>query len=163
MWFGLHPKSLILMIRPDLLQASRLAAKIIKITIIALHELWIERCRIIHITMVDGIQIEERVELINEIEHVKMTMELNNVKFKNMSTEIISSLPTSTIKGLLFEYYALINDIQAYNSINERTIRYKNKINNHITEEGHVIREGILEKIELWKRDKDENEGNNFV
>ena len=77
----------------------------------ALHELWSERFRITHITMVDVIQIEERVELISEIEYVKMTTEVNGVKFKNMSKETMSSLPTSTIKGFLFEHYALINDI----------------------------------------------------
>ena len=109
------------------------------------------------------IQIEERVELINEIEHVKITTELNDVKIKNISTETISSLPTSTIKGLLFECCDLINDIQTYNNVNESTIRHENKTNNHLTEEGHIMREGMMEKIELWKRDKDKIEENNFI
>ena len=69
MWFGLHPNSLNLMLHQHSMQASRIAAKVMKTTIMALHELWIERCRIIHIAMVDGIQIEERVELTNELEH----------------------------------------------------------------------------------------------
>ena len=63
--------------------------------------------------MVDGMQIEERVELVNELEQVNMSAEVNVAKFKNMSKETISSLPTTTIKGLLFEHHALINDLQA--------------------------------------------------
>ena len=58
-----------------------------------------------------------------------------------MSKETISSLPTWTVKGLLFKYNALMNNIQAYKRINERTISCKNKINNHLMEEGYIIRE----------------------
>ena len=68
-----------------------------------------------------------------------------------MSKEAISSLPTSTINRLLFQYYTSMNGIQAYNSINKRRIKYKNKISDYLIEEGYIIQERILERIELWK------------
>ena len=92
-----------------------------------------------------------------------MNAEVNVANFKNMSKETISSLTTSTIKGLLFECCALINDLQAYNRINKRSISCRNKTNNCLTEEGHIAREGTLENVDQCKRDEDEKDINNFI
>ena len=72
-------------------------------------------------------------------------------------------LKTSTIKGLLFEHCTLINDFQAYNRINGRSMGYRNKINNHLMEVSCIVREGILEKIDQCKSYKDEKDINNFI
>ena len=62
--------------------------------------------------MADGIQIEERVELVKELEDISMNIGDSNVcsACKNLSKETISSLPTSIIKGILYEYYILMNN-----------------------------------------------------
>ena len=69
------------MLCPDLTQLSRVTAKIIKSAIVSLYKIWIERCGITHTTVVDGVQIEEIIELTNEIEHVKITTEVSDARF----------------------------------------------------------------------------------
>jgi len=102
--------------------------------------------------MADGIQIEERVELIKELEEIKRGTENNIGSYTHeyLSKETVSSLPTPAIKGILFEYYESMNNYLSYNNINEYSIRYKSRINQNLTEEEYVIREGIFEKIEYY-------------
>ena len=88
-----------------------------------------------------------------------MNTEANDMKFKNISKEVFS-LPTSTIKGLLFECHVLINDIQACDRVNEKTKRCKNKINNH---RGIHHTRGNNGNDRAIQRHKDENEVNNFT
>ena len=54
-------------IHDDPLQAHLLMAKIIAKYFQLLHELWLKCCEIIHMQMADGIEIEERVELLQEL------------------------------------------------------------------------------------------------
>ena len=49
------------------------------------------------------------------------------------------------MKGILFEYYTTTNNKVAYDNINKYSKEHLQKINNKISEEGHVIQEKILE------------------
>ena len=75
--------------------------------------------------------------------------------------DIIIKLPSETIKGILFEHYSVINNKEAYQNINNQSIRYKIKINNLISEEGYIMREKqlvLLERYQSRKEDSDSEE-----
>ena len=57
-------------IHKDKLQAQSIIAKIIYQCITLLHELWLQQCHIIHIKS-DGVEIEEKVELINKLKQTR--------------------------------------------------------------------------------------------
>ena len=54
-------------------------------------------------------------------------------------------MTTAQLKGLLFEFYSKQGDLEAYNNINKRTLEYRNKINNGISEEGYILCERMLQ------------------
>ena len=59
---------------------------------------------------------------------------------KNMSLTKVKDLSSSIIKGILFKYYTLINNKQAYDNINKRSKEYLQRINAEISEEGYILR-----------------------
>ena len=63
---------------------------------------------------------------------------------ENLSLTKVKDLSSSTIKGILFEYYTLINNKQAYNNINKRSKEYLQRINAGISEEGYILCERRL-------------------
>ena len=54
------------------------------------------------------------------------------------------------MKSILFEYYTTTNNKVVYDDINKYSNEYVQKINNKISEEGHIIQEKILEYIEKF-------------
>ena len=62
-----------------------------------------------------------------------------------MSMNQLAKLPTEIIRSILFEYYLATDKTIAYNNINVRSLRFKAKMNDSISEEGYIIWEGILE------------------
>ena len=57
---------------------------------------------------------------------------------------IINKIPTSELKGILFEVYLAISDKEACNKVNQRLKRYLSKINSGILAESYIIREKSL-------------------
>ena len=57
----------------------------------------------------------------------------------NLSLTKIKDLLSSTITGILFKYYTLINNKQAYNNINKWSNEYLQWINIGISEEGYIL------------------------
>ena len=73
----------------------------------------------------------------------------------------ITKLPSETIKGILFKYYSITNNKEAYQNINNRSIWYKAKINNGILEEEYIMQEKqlvLLERYQSCKEDSDSEE-----
>ena len=71
-----------------------MVSKLIKCILIRLHELWLVRCQIIHAVLVDGTNIEEKVDLQNEIKGVRRANR-GHINFD------IDKASTAQIKGWL--------------------------------------------------------------
>ena len=66
--------------------------------------------------MADGLEIEERVNLINELKGI-FTNGHNDClppQYQLISVRQCKNFPSIEIKGTLFEYYLTISDIEAY-------------------------------------------------
>lgn len=126
--------------------------KIIVSCVSILHELWMQRCQIIHMKLVDGIEIEEKVDLINELKLVRTNGSPEEMKqYNKISDERIGKIPTETIKGILFEYYSLMGNKTACKNLNIRSLRCKARLNEGVSEEGYVMWERQLELIDKCK------------
>ena len=136
-WHGFFPSSVAHHIHQDTLLAHQMVSKLIKCMLIRLHELWLVRCQIIHAVLVDGTNIEEKVDLQNEIKGIRRVNRVH-INFD------INKASTTQIKGWLFAYYAQMNDRAAYDNINKRTLEHRYKINKGISEEGYIMRENML-------------------
>ena len=137
-WYRFFPSIIIDYIHNDKLSAHRIISKLIKGILIQFHDLWIARCQIIHTSISDRTHIEERIDLRNEIRKVtssyRIQLDIN-----------INKITTAQVKGWLFEFYSKQGNIEAYNNINKRTLEYKNKIDNGISEEGYILRKRMLQ------------------
>ena len=99
------------------------------------------RCKIIHTKLIDSTEIEEYIELIKEL--LTILQKQDKMAFtdimKNMTLTKVKDLSSSITKGILLEYYTLINDKQGYNNINKHSKEYLQKINIGISKEGYII------------------------
>ena len=66
-------------------------------------------------------------------------------------------MTTVQLKGWLFEFYSKQGDLEAYNNINKRTLEYRNKINNRISEEGYILYKRILQLEDEFSSKYEEN------
>ena len=109
------------------------------------------RCKIVYTKLLDSIEIEEYIELINKL--LTVLWEQDKTAFteimKNMSLTKVKDLSSSIIKGILFKFYILINDKQAYNNINKWSKEYLQKINAGISKEGYIMHKRWL-VLEEW-------------
>ena len=66
--------------------------------------------------MADRIQIEERVKLLNELKEIKNlgNNDLLPVVFWQSIVDEIKALLIPVMKGISYEYYSRIRDLQAY-------------------------------------------------
>jgi hypothetical protein len=149
-WHGFFPSIIIDYIHNDKLLAYRIISKLIKGLLIQFHDLWIARCQIIHTSTSDGIHIKERIDLQYEIRKVtssyRIQLDVN-----------INKMITAQLKGWLFKFYSKQGDIEAYNNTNKRTLEYKNKINNGISEEGYILHKRILQLEDEFSSRYEEN------
>ena len=63
------------------------------------------------------------------------------------------NFPSSVIKGILFEYYLTIGDIEAYEKVNKQSKKYTTKLKQSISEEGYVLRERLLRRELEYEKD----------
>ena len=78
-------------------------------------------CNIMHVKMADGLEIEERVDLINELKRI-LTNKCNDYllpQYQSILVRQCKNFSSSIIKGILFEYYLTIRDIKAHEKVNE--------------------------------------------
>ena len=66
-------------------------------------------------------------------------------EYNILSKKHLAKLSTEMIKGILFKYYSLANNKVTYNKINARSIRYKDRLNDSISEEDYIIYERLIE------------------
>ena len=63
-----------------------------------------------------------------------------------LSISQCEKLPSSIIKGILFEYFITLGNIEAYEWVNIQLKSYANKLNQGISEEGYVLWERLLRR-----------------
>ena len=109
--------------------------------------------------MSDGIQIKEKVELLNKVKGLYVTqLSLFPQKYRNYGIIQITKLSLSELKGLLFEIYTKLDNKEVYEWVNQRSRNYMAKINKAITEEGYVIRENMLILIDRLQEEYEREE-----
>ena len=114
-----------------------------------MYSIWIYYYEIIHTKLSNGMKIEERVELLNEVKEVFWNKrDVIPTRYKQILEISIIKLSNSELKGILFEAYLSLGDKEAYDKVNERSKQYLAKINSGISEEGYIIREMSLELVE---------------
>ena len=90
---------------------------------IGLHELWLIRCKILCTKLLDGIEIREHIELINEL--LIVLWEQDKMAFieiiENLSLTKVKDLLSSTIKGILFILWSMINKLMIILINNQRS------------------------------------------
>jgi len=93
---------------------------------------------VINIKLLDDTEIKEKVELRWEawscIENKLITLPPFD----------IDEASVSQLKGWLFHIYLTLGMTQAYQNINKRSIRYRNKVRQSISEEGFILRKRVL-------------------
>ena len=127
---GFFPSTLAETLPTDILIATRAIGNFGASCILGLHNLWLTRCSIIHLTSSEGVAAEEILDLQDEILAVQQSEEyLGTLAI----TEIphlndLTSQSTGALKGWLFAYYTAIRDFDSYDGINNRSLRHKNKV-----------------------------------
>ena len=120
-----------------------------------MYVLWFEQYCILHTKLIDEVKIEEQVELSNKL--LQVIDNRNPNTFLLIMNAIIMNnikiLSAEMIKGVLFEYYSLIGNIEAYERINKRSKEFVEKLNSGFSEEGYIIREKQLELLEKFLLD----------
>ena len=57
---------------------------------------------------------------------------------------------TSLMKGMLYKWYTITDNKEAYDNISKRSREYLLKSNSGISEEGFELQEHTLERIHQW-------------
>ena len=112
-------------------------------------------CNIMHLKMADRLEIEERVDLINELKGI-LTNRYNDClppQYQSILVRQCKNFPSSVIKDILFEYYLTIIDIKAYKKVNKWFKKYAMKLKQLILEEGYVLRERLLRRELDYEKD----------
>ena len=143
----------------DQLQATKGLGKLIAVLLINLHKIWIARYEIIYKKFTDRVNIEERVELMNELYSIIKEEEYNNLpqEYRDFSETQIKELPNVELKDILFSYYSNVGDINAYQELNKRSKSYVQKLNFDLSEEGFTIRERLIAR-ELYREANQEED-----
>ena len=87
--------------REDQLITCRILAKTIKACLNNIRELWIVCCKIIHAKLLDGVEIEERVDLTKEVNLRGSEGKRRRfpIHFRTLSEDKISKLSNANLKG----------------------------------------------------------------
>ena len=105
-WYRLFPTLIREHFHTDQLQATRALGKLIVALLINLYEIWIARCEIIHKKFTDRVNIEERVELMNELYSIIIEGAYDNLpqEYRDLSETQIKELLNIELKDILFSY-----------------------------------------------------------
>jgi len=87
------------------------------------HDIWITRCWIIYKKFSDRVEIEEKVELMNDLRAIinNSNQEFLPSNNRTLNLNQIYYLSSSEIKKILFSYYNTIEDINVYKEMNLRS------------------------------------------
>ena len=145
-WHRLFPTTIREYFHADQLQATKALEKLIAALFINLYKIWIARYEIIHKKFTDGVNIKERVELMNELCSIIKEEAYGNLpqEYRSFSKTQIEELPNAELKGILFSYYSNVGDINAYQELNKRSKSYVQKLNFSLSEEGFTNRERLI-------------------
>ena len=69
--------------------------------------------------------------------------------YRSLVRAKINKLFNVEIKGILFEYFSNMGDIEAYKKVNNRSRKYLLKIRKNMSKEGFIIHEKLLDKKKL--------------
>ena len=101
LWHGMFPSTILPILHHDLLVASSMLQKLLKLLITGLHRIWIERCQFIHTLSSDENALDELLVICQEYSEL-----LFNSDFKSFCKALslsppsnINSVSCSTLKG----------------------------------------------------------------
>ena len=77
-------------------------------------------------------------------------------KYRSLSECKLTKLLIAEIKGILYDYFSTMNDVEAYNNLNIKSLSYLSLIKKSISEEGFIIRKSVLKKNRIGIMDYNE-------
>jgi len=119
LWYRIFPSTILSILHHDLLVASSMLQKLLKLLITGLHHIWIERYQFIHTLSSDE----------NALDKLLVIHQEYSKNFYSILTSNHSVRPHSTLKGSLFEYYASSDDSTNYERLNSISSYFINQIN----------------------------------
>ena len=116
LWHGVLPKSIRPFFCEDQLQAINCLSKLTTPIITKLYKLWIARCQIVHKRFADGLEIEERIDLMREVLDLINNGQHHNYppQFRNLTPSPVNCLSNPDLKGVLFACCSAIGDVQLH-------------------------------------------------
>ena len=75
----------------------------------SLHDLWLERCRIVHESMASKIKIEEHHNLLVQVSKLFTQVEINASSVLLQYKHRLNSLPTETLRGVAYQLLSNLN------------------------------------------------------
>ena len=106
----------------------------------------------------DRLEIEERVELMNDLKTIitNGNRDFLPMNYRNLNPTQVQCLSNSELKGILFSYYSSTYNIESYKEMNLRLKQYLQILNETIFEEGFTIRERLLEReLNMQRKDNE--------
>lgn len=128
MWRGFIPSSVVAVLNADRLLVFIFAAKISKTLIVMLHKLWLSRHSLIHNKQPCEVAIEELNDAREDIEEIVESVDcLQLIRVRKMQLPLdIKSMMAPRIKGWLFTYCSLTEEIESGDHMNDRTLMHQN-------------------------------------
>ena len=128
MWRGFIPSSVVAVLNADRLLVFIFSAKISKTLIVMLHKLWLSRHSLIHNKQPCEVAIEELNDAREDIEEIVESVDcLQLIRVRKMQLPLdIKSMMAPRIKGWLFTYYSLTEEIESGDHMNDRTLMHQN-------------------------------------
>ena len=120
LWHGMFPVSL----SSWILQTHRKEAWLQKFTIkcvLTLHDIWTERCTIIHESTKETIRVEDYDTLqqnVSNILHSQIDLPSTLLRFK----ERVPSMSTEQLRAFLYEFYAFTQDLESHRLLHDHTL-----------------------------------------
>ena len=82
------------------------------------------------------------------------------LEYYNKLYSTIDRFSNSKMKGILFETYVSLGDMDSYEKVNKKWKNFLSQLNSNISEEGYVLREKILTLIDKLEARYEAEEAN---
>ena len=144
MWHGIFPVSL----SSWVLQTHRKDAWLHKFShkcVSTLHDIWTERCAIIHESTKETIRVEDHETLQHNVTHILQSqtdLSPNLLRFKDK----VSIMSSEQLRAFLYEFYALTQDSESHHLLRNHTLHSTTYYRPDITEAAFERRNSATHK-----------------
>ena len=107
-WFSFIPSIFTQWVRWKY-ESTKWLAKFMCLCIESLHDLWLERCRIVHESMASKIKIEDHHNLLVQVSKLFTQVEINASSVLLQYKHRLNSLPTETLRGIAYQLLSNLN------------------------------------------------------